>query len=446
MKPDRLKVFSTAAVLLALACLLLPGVSQAAPRVEKMVLANGLVLLVIEEHTLPVVTFQALVDAGSWRDPEDREGLANLTARGLLLGTASLPIDEMYRQLDFIGSSLEASCQKDYVTLTLKSLKKDVDAAFRLFLDALVHPAFPESEVRREVGSILGTIQFDEGQPELLALRTFDRALYLKGPYGHPVEGTKESLGRIEPGTVREFHDSHYRPNATILAVVGDVTAGEVKEKFAPLLEAWPSKAVPSRPFESETARTANTVKINRAITQANIVLGHGGIARSSEDYYAVSVMNQILGRGGLTSRMAEEIRVKRGLAYAVESAFTPRRHPGAFKVVIMTKNASAREAIDLAIQQMERIRNEPVSREELDTAKKFLVGNFPLRFDAQEEIASLYNQMQYYGLGLDYPERYPSLIRSITAADVLRVARAYLHPDECIVVVVGDLEAAGMK
>jgi zinc protease len=155
--------------------------------------------------------------------------------------------------------------------------------------------------------------------------------------------------------------------------------------------------------------------------------------------------MNYILGGGGFSSRLVEEIRNKRGFAYSVASFFDPGKYPGAFQIVLQTKNASAREAISLALQQMERIRKEPVSEKELEGAKRYLIGSFPMRLDTQGKLANFLLQIEYFGLGLDYPEKYSSFIRSITREEVLRVARTYLHPENYILVVVANLKEAGM-
>ncbi len=181
-------------------------------------------------------------------------------------------------------------------------------------------------------------------------------------------------------------------------------------------------------------------------MTQSNIVIGNGGMSRSNPDYYAAQVMNHILGAGSLTSRLMEDIRNKRGLAYSVASLFEARKYPGPFMVFLQTKNRSTAEAIKAAMENLERVRSELVSEKELEDAKKYLVGNFPQRFSTQSRIASFFAQVEYYGLGLDYPEKYASLINGVTREDVLRVARAYIHPDESITVVVADLKEAGLE
>jgi zinc protease len=428
-------------------CVGLPdGGLQAMPPVQRTVLPNQLVLLICEEHSLPFVTFQLLIDSGSRRDPSGEEGLAHLTAKGLLLGTSKRTVTAINEELDFMGASLTSSAGRDYATVSLRVLKKDLDKGFDLFIEVLTQPPFPEEEIRREAEKILATIQSSEDQPEEVAEREFQKNLFLTSPYGHPVEGTRESVPRLTREAVLRFYRTYYHPNNAILTIVGDITGEEVKTRLIPHLEKWPMAEIPKESFNSAFAKELKTVKTNRSITQANIILGHAGVNRENPDFYALTVMNYILGGGGFASRLVAEIRNKRGLAYSVASFFDPGKYPGSFQIVLQTKNASAREAISLALQQMERIQKEPVSEKELEGAKKYLIGSFPLRFGTQGKLANFLTQIEYFGLGLDYPEKYPSFIRSVTREEVLRVAKAYLHPNNYILVVVANLKEAGIN
>lgn len=419
---------------------------HAMPPIQRTVLPNRLVLLVCEEHSLPFVTVQLLIDSGARKDPSEEAGLSYLTAKGLLLGTSNRTITAIHEELDFMGASLSASSSRDYATLTLRVLKKDLDKGIDLFMEVLTQPNFPEEEIRREVEKIQAAIQSAEDQPEEVAGKAFNQTLFLAGPYGFPVEGTKESLSRLTREAVFQFYKSYYRPNNAILTLVGNITANEVKAKLLPRLEKWQRGQVPEKPFQITFTKGPKTVKIDRGITQANIILGHAGVSRDNPDYYSLIVMNYILGGGGFASRLVEEVRNKRGLAYSVASYFDVGKYPGSFQIVLQTKNASAREAISLSLQQMERIRKEMVSEKELEGAKKYLVGSFPLRLNTQGKLSTFFTQMEYYNLGLGYPEKYPSLIQSVTRDEVLRVAQKYLDPENYILVVVANLKEAGME
>jgi zinc protease len=435
------KVFFIAAFLLHLTC----GISAALPKVEKTI-GNGLTVLLSEDHSLPFVTVQLLVDAGSRRDPAGKEGLAHLTAAGLLLGTSSKKAAVINEELDFMGASLNASADRDYSIVNMRVLKKDLDKGLDLFADVLIAPTFPVEEVGTEIGTTVASIQSAEDRPEDVAEKAFMKALFPKDPYGHPVEGTKESVTKLHREDLVKFYGEYYHPNNSILAVAGDMTMDEVKTMLLPRLAKWPAADIPAETFNRPQGHGAEIVKIDRNITQANVVIGQEGVRRENPDYYALSVMNYILGGGGFASRLTEEIRNKRGLAYAVESFFDPGRYPGSFQVVLQTKNATARKAIEIAREQMELIRKMPVSDKELEGAKKYLIGSFPMRFDTQGKLVNFLSQVEYYHLGLDYPARYPSIIRGITKEQIQRVAKEYLHPERELLVVVGNLKEAGMK
>ncbi len=436
-------------LLLLLASLLLPpkgAILLAMPRVERVVLPNQLVLLVAEEHSLPLVTLRLVVDSGSRRDPPGEEGLANLTAQGLLLGTSTYSVTAFREALDFMGASLTSWAGRDNTSLGLRVLKKDLDKGFDLFMEALTQPTFPQEEIQRQVENTLAAIQSAEDRPGEIARKAFQSTLFSDNPYGHPVEGTRESLSRITRGAVLQFHKTYYHANNAILAIVGDITIEEVRAKLIPRLSQWPMGKIPDEHFTSTFTEEPKTVKIDRNISQANLILGHKGISRKNPDYYAATIMNYVLGGGGFGSRLFEEIRVKRGLAYSVASYFDTGKYPGSFQISLQTKNASAQEAISLLRQEMERIQREPVSEEELDKAKKYLIGSFPLRLDTQSKLARFITQIEYHGLGLDYCEKYPSYINAVTREDVLRVAKSYLHPGSAILVIVAHLKEAGMR
>jgi zinc protease len=418
----------------------------AMPHAERMELPNRLVVLFVEEHSLPAVTLQLLINAGARCDPQGAEGLANQTARALLLGTSLHTAAAIDEKIDFMGASFNALTTRDYSMLNMRVLKKDLDQGFSLFMEVLTQPEFPQQEIRRELEKTKAAIQAAEDQPLEVAEKAFRRTLFPASSYGHPVEGTRQSLDAITRDAVQQFYRDYYHANNAILAVVGDITAAELKTRLVPLLAAWPLAKVPRTRPAGEPMDTQQTVLINRGLTQANIIIGNAGVNRGNPDYYALTVMNYILGGGGFASALVEEIRNKRGLAYSVASFFDAGKYQGSFQIVLQTKNPSAREAISLALQQMELMRTRSVSEQQLRAAKSYLTGSFPLRLDTQEKLATFFSQVEYYNLCMDYPEKYPELINRVTAQDVLRVAKTYLHPEKYILVVVADLKQTGMK
>ncbi|MEE9182604.1 MAG: pitrilysin family protein [candidate division NC10 bacterium] len=422
--------------------LVLPRLAVAASLGRRVELESGLTLLMAERPGLPMVTIKILVKAGSSQEPKEKAGLANLTAILLPLGTVSRTALEISETIEFVGGGLSADASRDTTTLSLTVLRKDLELGLELLADVLLHPAFREAEIARKVRELKGGIRQKQEDPGTVAREAFAAALFGDHPYGRPVEGIEESLDRITRQDLLDFYRRYYVPNNSILATAGDVTLGEFQGYLDKYFKGWARTAVPAAgPARVASPAGKKVVQIDRKVTQAHIVWGHLGIARKNPDYYALSVMNLILGGGGLTSRLMQAIREERGWAYDVHSFFSARRLTGPFVVGLQTKNETASSAIDEVLRQIRRIREEGVTPDELEEAKGFLTGSFPLRIDTNQDVVSFLAGIEYYGLGMDYPERYPEIIRAVTREDILRVARKYLHPDQGIIVVIADLE-----
>lgn len=403
-------------------------------------LPNGLVWLFSEQRSLPLVTMQVMVKAGVLRDPPGKEGLANLTVLLLLQGTKTRSATQIAEEVDFLGAKLSASGADDYALVSFTLLKKDLAAGVDLFRDVLFNPAFAPKEVQQKVSQLVASFRSDEDEPGIVAGRAFHRQLFGKHPYGHPAKGTPEGLRAIKREDLTEFYRTYYRPNNAILSIVGDLSQEEAAKMVAAVFGPWEKSSIPELEVSPPSPlNKIETTIINKDITQANIVWGHLGIARDNPDFYAFQVMNYILGGGGFASRLVDNIRESRGLAYSVESSFDAGLQPGPFAVALETKNASAGEAVAQVIKEIERIRTKPVSEKELEDAKSYFIGSFPRKMDSLGKRASLLGYVEFYGLGLDYPWRYPELVKNLTPTDIQKVAEKYLHPDRYLLVAVGN-------
>jgi zinc protease len=403
-------------------------------------LPNGLNCVFSEQSGLPLVTIKLLIKAGTLQEPPGKEGLANLTASLLRSGTKKRSASQIAQELDFLGARLGAEGGDDFAQLSLTVLKKDLAAGSELFQDVLLHPVFAPAEVTRKVAEILASLKSDEDEPGVVAARTFNKDLFGAFPYGHPIRGTQKGLAAITPKDLVDFHRLYYRPNNAILCVAGDLTLEEARKWATQVLGSWPAGKIPAAKLPPiPPLNERRVVMVNKDISQANIILGNLGIARANPDFYALQVMNYILGGGGFASRLLDNIRVKRGLAYSVSSQFSPGLEPGFMAVTLETKNASAREAVEQVLTEIKRIREEPVSAAELNDAKSYLIGSFTRKMDSLGKRAWLMGYTEFYGLGLDYPWRYPQLIQNLTPKDIQKVAWKYLHPDKYLLVVVGN-------
>jgi zinc protease len=411
---------------------------------QRSVLANGMILLTSEQRALPMVSIELLIDAGSRHDVPKQEGLANLTARLLTYGTQRRTALQISDTLDFIGAGLSAGCSEDLASLSMTVLKKDLATGLELLAEVLTQSTFPQDEIDRQKQSIIASIKAREESPGDIAGRRFAAALYPQSPYGRPVEGSEVSVKGLEQQSLRAFYERYYRPNRTILSVVGDISHQDIARALNEAFRSWAKGEPATPPVAPSKIGSAEIIRVNKDLTQANVVLGHEGVGRENPDYYAIQVMNYILGGGGFASRTLDSIRNERGLAYSVYSYFSAEKGHGTFELVMQTKNDTALEAIRIAKAEIHRMREELVTEGELSDAKDYLTGSFPLRFDTNRRVANFLAQVEYFQLGLDYPERYPDLIRKVTRVDVRRVAQTYLKPEKLITVIVANQKKIG--
>jgi len=415
--------------------------------VKREVLENGLTLLTVKRHNLPVVMVTIGIKAGNLVEPEEKGGLANLTAELLTSGTKKRTASEISEGIEFVGASLNASGGDDYITVTLSVLKKDMDLGFDLLSDVILNPVFPEDELNKKREHIKGGLKAQEEDPNFIATREFKKAIFGTHPYGRLITGDSETIDKIKRDDLIKFHSDYYLPNNAIMSVVGDITIEEVSNLIGKYFSAWRSKElkVVSLP-KLETRKVKKTITIDKDLTQANIILGHEGISRDNPDYYAVSVMNYILGAGGFSSRLMQNIRDEKGLVYDIHSFFDANKYSGYFQVGLQTKNESANIAIEEVLKEIRKIRSEPVSDTELSDAKTFLIGSFPMRIETSRRIADFLVAVEFYGLGIDYIDKYPNYINSVTKKDIIRAAKKYLDPDNYILVVVANQQKTGLK
>jgi zinc protease len=451
-KPKNASVFFMRLLLFGLTVFLCQGVpADAAPAAKlsakRIVTENGMTIILQEAHILPVVNVQVIIKAGAVLDPEEKAGLANLTAALLEEGTAARSSIQIADAVDFIGADLSASGGDDYASASLRVLKKDLGTGLDLLSDILIHPSFPEPELQRTRQEIRGQRIAEKDEPGVVADKAFNQIVFGAHPYHRPSEGTELTLPSITRDDVALFYDQYYRPNNTIMTIVGDITESEAAGLIKTYFGSWPQKPIPTATVAAAAGLEKPTVQlIDKDLTQANIILGHLGIDRRNPDYYAVTVMNYILGGGGFASRLMTDLRDNLGLAYSINSHFQAAAFPGSFSVSLQTRSAAAQQAIDGVVAELRKIRASPVTDRELQETKAYLIGSFPLRMDTSAKIANLLAQIEYYNLGLDYVDRYPKLIGSVTKNDIQRVAQKYLDPDHLALVVVAKQAEAKIR
>ena len=422
-----------------------PGFAAARPLAVRVTLPNGLVVLVAERPALPIVVVRVALDGGAVLDPPGKPGLANLTALTLPRGTRGRSGPEIDRAIEFVGGSLDAEGGRDWNELSLSVLRRDLALGLDLLADVLLRPTFPAEEVERKREEVRASLRRSEEDPETVAARLFRRLIFANHPYASPVPGTEESLARITREDVSVFYAARYRPETTVVSVVGDVTAGEVRTALGTRLGAWAvPPAAATTPAMAPLGAPARTELVQRELTQASVFLGEATVTRPHPDYYPLVLAGQILG-GGSSSRLYGRIREERGLAYSVYAQLAPARHGGMFLVGFQSENTRVREVLALVREELVRLRRERVAEEELARAKAYLIGSFPLRMDTNAELASLLLVVEEFGLGLDYPARYRRAIEAVTAEDVLRAVQAHWDPDAMSLAIVANVREAGL-
>jgi len=410
----------------------------------RVVTENGMTVLIVDQPSLPIVTVNVLMQAGAVYDSDAKAGLAYMVAGMLDEGTKTRSATEIAEQIEFIGGELSAQGGEDFTTATLRVLTKDRDLGFTLLADILMNPRFDAKEVARVRDELVGFLQGEKDEPGIVAGKAFNEIVFKGNPYHRPANGDEKTVTKLTRQELVEFHDKFYRPNRAIMAIVGDLRESEALDLVRKHFGKWAPKALLVPAFHAPEPLPKPTLKlIDKDLTQATIVLGHVGIDRRNPDFYAVAVMNYILGGGGFSSRLVNRIRDEQGLAYDVDSVFEASVMPGSFAVHLQTRNAAANQALAGVFQELKRIRSEPVSDQELTDAKAYLIGSFPLRLDTTAKLASLLNLVELHGLGLSYFDDYPKAIAAVTKADILRVAQKYLNPDLYALVVVAKLAEA---
>jgi zinc protease len=416
-----------------------PALSHAADiKPIRVVTENGMTLLIQDQPSLPIVTVNVLVKAGAVLDPDAKAGLAYMVGGMLDEGTKTRSATQIAQEMEFIGAEFAAKAANDFATATLRILKKDADRGFTLLADILMNPAFEEKEVTRVRSELLGELQGEKDDPGTVAGKAFDEIIFKGHPYRRPTNGDEKTVAKVARQDLVAFHDKFYRPNRTIMAIVGDIREAEALALVRKHFGKWTKKEVSLPPFSSPEPLQKSVLKlIDKDLTQATVALGHVGIDRKNPDFYAVSVMNYILGGGGFSSRLVNRIRDEQGLAYDVDSGFEANVMPGRFSVTLQTRNAAANQAIAAAMAEIKRIRAEPVSDQELADAKAYLIGSFPLRLDTTGKLAGLLTVVELHGLGLSYFQDYPKAIAAVTKEDILRAAQKYINPGLYALVVV---------
>jgi len=413
------------------------------PRFERRRLSNGVQLVVAPVRKLPIATVLALVDAGAACDERGREGVAALTAELLLEGTLTSDGAELVDRFERLGASVDASADWDGAAVTLTALRDHLGPAIALLGEVLRSPAFPQREVERLKAERLAERLQLRAEPRGLADEMFTRILYEPhSRYSKPEGGSEESVSSITRADVQRFYEARYRPASVTLIIAGDTTPDDAERMAAEAFGDWNGDAAKPVQISSAPARAQRALHIvaKPDAQQSELRLGSIWLPRSHPDYHSSVVMNAILG-GLFSSRINLNLREKHGYTYGAFSHLDWRRQAGPFVVSTAVQSEVTAPAASEAISEIERIRAEKVTDDELSLATSYLGGVFPIRYETTYAIAGALATLVRYGLPDDFYDTYRDHVRAVSSEDVLRVARAHLNPTELQMLVVGDLE-----
>lgn len=428
----------------ALVFIVVPGVAWAID-VQTLGAGRGVEVWYAEDHTLPMIAMSASLPAGSSYDPADKAGLASFAASLLDEGAGNMNSQAFQAALNSRGIRLSASAGRDFLNISLVTLTAHADEAFRLLGLALSRPRFDGDAVARVRAQILAGLKQSDQDPASVATRTFYSTFFRGHAYGHPVEGDAASVNAITADDLKAFARSHWVRGRADIAVSGDVDSAKLKTLLASAFGKLPNNPPPLPPAAGAMGSPGVHV-IAMDVPQPNAIFGLPSIKRSDKDFIPAYVANYILGGGGFSSRLMNDVREKRGLTYGIGTGLVPYRRAGMWMGQVASKKASMRETIDVVRATMKKFMTDGPTDKELADAKTYLTGSFPLAFDSNVGIASQLNTFQTLGLPIDYMEQRDALIAAVTADDVKRVAKRLFDPARLTVVVAGSLPVAQKK
>jgi zinc protease len=414
----------------------------------RAVLDNGMVVIVYENRSNPTIAIQGSVNAGSMLDPEGKSGTASITADLLKKGTSRRTADQIASEMDYVGMTLSTGAETESASFSGRSLSKHFDLLLDILSDVMRNPTFPEEEFQKLKARRLSAIKEEQDSPAALGARAFYGSVF---PKGHPynVLSVEEELANTEAisrDDVLAFYKSRYGPESTILVVVGDVDTTQALEQIKKYFGDWKPTGSPKR---SEIPDVPLQAGIEKKVvpmpdkSQVDVYLGYsGGLKRSDPDFYAATVMNFVLGGGGaLGSRLGDVIRDEMGLVYDVYSTFEATLGAGPWYAKLGTNPQNVDKGIKALVDQMKLMREKGAKQAEMDEAVAYITGSFPVRLERNGSIAGILHAAEFFGLGMDYIQKYQKLYRSVTLQQVNAAAKKYLHPDRYTLVIAGSYE-----
>ncbi len=423
----------------------LAGSAFATPQIQHWQAPSGAHVYFVEDHNLPMLDVAVSFPAGSAYDNADKKGVAGLTHGLLDLGVQGMNEDDIARKLADIGARVGSSFDADRSSVSLRTLSTafERDAALDILARVLQQPLFPQEVLAREKTRLIASLREAETKPEFLSEKAFGKAVFGTHPYGWQTEVS--DIEKVQRADLLEFFRAHYGAKDAVVALMGDVSRQQAETIAQQLTAQLPhSGAVPPLPAVAGLGGPSEQ-RIPHPASQSHILIGVPGIARDDPDYFTLYVGNYILGGGGFVSRLMNEVREKRGMAYSVYSYFMPMQQPGAFQIGLQTKNEQVDEALRVVRKTVRDFVANGVTEAELRAAKQNIIGGFPLRIDSNRKILDYLSVIGFYHLPLTYLDDFQARVEQVSARSIHEAFRRRINPDAMATVMVGG-QAAGEK
>jgi predicted Zn-dependent peptidase len=435
-------------VLLVLACMSLLTSAQTAgafklPAYEKLILKNGLTIYLMEQHEVPTITLSAVMPAGAIYD-KTQNGLATMTASALMTGTAKMTKSKLEEELDFIGASVNAYASKESAGLSARFAAKDRDKVLGIVRDVLLTPTFDEKEFEKEKALLIAGLEQAKESPRNVIGNYFDQLTYGSHVYANPESGKVSTVQKLTAADARRFYKSNYIPNGSAIAVVGDFNTKEMKTRLESLFGPWMKGTLPpnlaSAPVQPATS--AKVLLVNKSdAKETTFIIGGPGVPRSNPDYVAMEVVNTVFG-GRFTSWLNDELRVSSGLTYGANSSFSRLKNAGSFRISTFTATKNTEAAMDKAIEVLNKLHTTGIDEKTLTSAKNYVKGGLPPRYETSGQLAGLLTSMFWYGFDESFINNFQKNVDELTVAKAKEIVQKYYPKNNLQFIMVGNAEA----
>lgn len=420
------------------------GQAYQLPKYEKIKLPNGLTVYLMEQHEVPVISVSAILPAGAIYDG-DKAGLASLTAAALKHGTKNYSKDKLDETIDFMGASLNTYASKEFAGLSAKFAAKDKDQMLNLIKEVLLTPSFTSDEFEKEKQRVLVNIEQQNERPRAVIGSYFDKLIYGEHVYGNLIQGKKTTVENIQVEDIKIFYKENYRPDGAAISVAGDFSAKELKTQLATLFSDWKkgTKTQPNLAAKPISKPTENKVLLvnKEDAKETTFFIGGPGISRNNPDFVSIEVVNTLFG-GRFTSMLNDELRVNSGLTYGASSRFSTLKNGGSFYISTFTDGKTTEQAIDKALEVVNKLHAAGIDEQALTSAKNYVKGQFPPRYETSEQLAGLLTQMFWYKFDESFINNFEKNVDGLTLEKAKNIIATYFPKDKLQFVLVGKASA----